>query len=246
MRPSWFLVSTLTALAAADEAGTTVINYFGVADPVNGFALGDYTSTVARVVAIGKYATTYEIACLKDASQCGLHHPATIVQGPTTYSASIEVTESTGGAEAVATGIEQCSFTRVSESVVCMWSVAYTASQGDITISDSFSSTQSIPASSVSYHPLTVTDGVYALTGDATASVSGVKVTPTASGMKVTPTASDVKVTTTASSGDAAASASGVKVNPTVSSGAAAGAAKPLITAAPLGAAALAAFAAMI
>ncbi|KAJ5502381.1 hypothetical protein N7463_005255 [Penicillium fimorum] len=232
MRPSWFLVSALTALAAADEAGTTVINYFGVADPVNGISLGGYTSTAARVVAVGKYATTYEIACLEDASECALHHPATIVQGPTTYSASIEATVSTGGAEAVATGIEQCSFTRVSESVVCTWSVAFTVSQGDITISDSSSSTQSILASSVSYHALTVTDGVYALTGDATASASGVKATPTAS--------------SGAAAGDATASASGVKVTPTASSGAAAGAAKPLITAAPLGAAALAAFAAMI
>ncbi|KAJ5373200.1 hypothetical protein N7517_005206 [Penicillium concentricum] len=210
MRSSWLLVSALTALAAADEAGTTVINYFGVESAINGVALGGYTSTAARVVAVGKHATTYEIACLKDASECALHHPATIVQGPTTYSASIEATVSTGGAQAVATGIEQCSFTHASESAVCTWSVAYTASQGDLTISDSTSSTQSIPASSVSYHPLTVTDGVYALTGSATASASGVKVTPTAS------------------------------------TGAAAGAAKPLITAAPLGAAALAAFAAMI
>ncbi|OQE41864.1 hypothetical protein PENCOP_c004G01694 [Penicillium coprophilum] len=210
MRSSLFLVSALAALAAAEEAGTTVIKYFGVSNPVNGIALNGYTSTAARVIAVGKHATTYEIACLKDASQCALHHPATIVQGSTTYSASIEATVATGGATAVLTGVEQCSFTHVSESAVCSWSVAYTASKDDYTLSDSSSSIESIPASSISYHPLTITDGVYALTGDATASASAVKVTPTAS------------------------------------SGAAAGAAKPLITAAPLGAAALAAFAAMI
>ncbi|KAJ5194113.1 hypothetical protein N7491_001448 [Penicillium cf. griseofulvum] len=210
MRSSWFLVSALAALVAADEPGTTTIKYFGVINLVNGVDLGGYSSTAARVVTIGKYATTYEVACLEGASQCALNHPATIVQGPTTYSASIEATVVTAGATAIGTNIEHCSFTRVSESVVCTWSFEYTASYGDVTTSISDSSSESIAASSISYQHLTITDGAYALTGAATASASGVKVTPTAS------------------------------------SGAAAGAAKPLITAAPLGAAAFAAFAAML
>ncbi|CAI7566238.1 unnamed protein product [Penicillium glandicola] len=203
MRSSWFLVSTLSALAAAVESGTTTNNAYAI-------DIGAYSSTAARVVAIDKYATTYEVACLNGASKCALNRPATIIQGPATYSAFIEATVVTGGATAQATAIEECSFTRVSESALCTWSLGITASEGDSTIAESSSSTTSIPTYLVSYQTLTVTDGEYAFTSNATASTSPVKITPTAS------------------------------------VGGAAGAAKPLITAAPLGAAAVAALAAML
>ncbi|KAJ5963746.1 uncharacterized protein N7479_003622 [Penicillium vulpinum] len=224
MRSTYFLVSALAALAAAAEPGTTTISFFGVDQNSNGIDINAYTSTAARVVAIGKYATTYEVACMKGASECALKHPATIVQGPTTYSASIEATVISSGATAIATGVEGCSFTRVSESAVCTWSLAFTAVYEDITTSSSATSTQSIPEYSISYHILTVTDGAYALTADATGSASPVKVTRTAS---------------------AASTASTASTTSTASTGAAAGGAKPLITAAPLGVAAVAAFAAM-
>jgi hypothetical protein len=228
MRSSWFLVSALAALVAADEPSTTIFEYFGLKNPASGLDLRGYSSTAARVVAIGKDATTYEVACLEGASQCSLDHPATIVQGPTTYSASMVMTMSTGSATAVGTNIEHCSFTRVSESAVCTWTWDFVGSVGDYTNSGSSSGSESIAASSISYHHVTITNGANVLTGAATASSSG------------------VKATSTASSGGATASTSEVKVTPTPSSGAAAGAAKPLITAAPLGAAAFAAFAAMI
>ncbi|KXG54072.1 uncharacterized protein PGRI_072160 [Penicillium griseofulvum] len=224
MRLSWFLVSALAALVAADEPGTTTLEYFGLIYPASGLDLRTYSSTAARVVTIGKDATTYEVACLEGASQCSLGHPATIVQGLTTYSASMVMTLSTDGATAVGTNIEHCSFTRSSESAVCTWTWEFAGSAGTYTDSGSSSGTESLPASSISYHHLTITDGA----GAATASASGVMATPTASSGAVTASASEVKVT------------------PTASSGAAAGAAKPLITAAPLGAAAFAAFAAMI
>ncbi|KAJ5501275.1 hypothetical protein PEX2_094730 [Penicillium expansum] len=209
MRSSWFLLSALAALGAADEPSKTTISYFGV-DNDSGANLGAYSSTAARVVGINKYATTYEIACISGAAKCALHHPATLIQGDATYSVSLEATVVTSGATAHATAVESCTFTHKSESAVCSWSLAYTGMQGDVTISDSASSTQSIPASLVTYKPLTITDGVYALTADATGSTSAVKITPTAS------------------------------------TGGVAAAAKPLITAAPLGAAAALAFAAMI
>lgn len=210
MRASWFLISTLAALATADEPGTTTISYFGV-DNNNGVNIGAYSSTAARVVGVDKHATTYEIACLKGASKCALNHPATMIQGDTTFSISMEITVVTSGGTAHATAIESCSFTRVSESAVCTFGFDYSVSLDGQTVSTSTSSTQSIPSYSVTYHALTITDGVYALKADATGSASPVKVTPTAS------------------------------------TGGAAAAAKPLITAAPLGAAAaLAAFAAML
>ncbi|CAG8890938.1 unnamed protein product [Penicillium egyptiacum] len=209
MHSSWFLLSALVALAAADEPGTTTISYFG--DNDSGVNIGAYSSTAARVVGIDKYATTYEIACMEGAAKCALNHPATMIQGDTTFSISLEVTVVTGGGTGKATAVESCSFTRVSESAVCTWSLAYTGIKDDLTVSESSSSTQTIPSHSVTYHPLTITDGVYAFKANATASTSPVKITPTAS------------------------------------TGGAAAAAKPLITAAPLGAAAaVAAFAAML
>ncbi|KAJ5931718.1 hypothetical protein N7516_006207 [Penicillium verrucosum] len=214
MRSSWFLFSALAALAAAAEPGTTTISYFAIDNDSAGADLGAYTSTAGRVVGIDKYATTYEIACLPGASKCALEHPATLIQGDATYSVSLEAIMVTSGITAHATAIESCSFTRVSESAVCSWSLAYTGIHGTTTVSDSASSTQSIPSSLITYRPLTITDGVYALTADATASTSLVRITPTAS--------------TTASAGGVAA------------------AAKPLITAAPLGAAVAVAFAAML
>ncbi|EKV09376.1 TonB box, conserved site [Penicillium digitatum] len=209
MRSSWFLLSTLAALAVADEPSKTTISYFAI-DNGSGANIGAYSSTAARLVGIDKYATTYEIACLSGAAKCALHHPATLIQGDTTYSVSFEATLVTSGVTAHATAAESCSFTHVSESAVCSWSIAYTGMEDDVTVSDSTSSTQSIPASLVSYKPLAITDGVYALKADATASTTPVKITPTSS------------------------------------TGGVAAAAKPLITAAPLGVAAAVAFVAML
>ncbi|CAI7613632.1 unnamed protein product [Penicillium viridicatum] len=201
MRSSWFLLSALAALTAAAEPSTTTISYFAIDNDSGGADLGAYSSTAGRVVGIDKYATTYEIACLPGASKCALQHPATLIQGDATYSVSIEAILVTSGNTAHATAVESCSFTRVSESAVCSWSLAYTGI--------------SIPSSLITYKPLTITNGVYALTADATASTSPVKITPTAS-------------------------------TSSVSTGGVAAAAKPLITAAPLGAAAAVAFAAML
>ncbi|KAJ6179516.1 hypothetical protein N7519_009977 [Penicillium mononematosum] len=209
MRLSCFLVSTLAALAAANEPSTTTISFFG--DDDSGVNIGAYSSTIGRVVGTDKYATTYEIGCMEGADKCALNHPATMVQGDTTFSISMQVTVVTGGATGHLTAVESCSFTRLSESAVCTWSLDYTAMKDDLTVSESTSSTQSVPSDLVTYHPLTVTDGTYAFKANATASTSPGKITPTAS------------------------------------TGGAVAAVKPLITAAPMGAAAaIAAFAAML
>lgn len=208
MRATWFLTSALAALASAADSGITTVSYFAI-DNDSGINIGAYSSTAARVVGIDKHATTYEVACMKGADKCALQVPATIIQGENTYSVSMQVTVKTQGAEAHATAVEACSFTHSSESASCSWYFGYTASAKGVTISTQTSDTTSIASDAVTYRALEVTDGVYALTAEATASDSPVKVTPTAS-------------------------AGG------------AGAAKPLITAAPLGAAAMAALAAVL
>ncbi|KAJ5787723.1 hypothetical protein N7457_002713 [Penicillium paradoxum] len=199
MRATWFLASTLAALVAA-EAGTTTVSYLGTENE-GGADISQYTSTAARIIGIDKHATTYEIGCLPDAKECAFHVPATLIQGPNTFSISMQMTLSGEGVTAKATAVEECSFTRFSESVSCTWSLGYTASQGAVTDSTRTSGTMTIPSESITYQPLKVTDGAYALTANATASATPETITPTAS------------------------------------AGGAAGAIKPLITAAPLGAA---------
>ncbi|CAI7676661.1 unnamed protein product [Penicillium palitans] len=157
MRSSWFLLSALAALAAAAEPSTTTISYFAIDNDSGGADLGAYSSTAGRVVGIDKYATTYEIACLSGASKCALKNPATLIQGDATYSVSLEAIMVTNGTTAHATAVESCSFTHVSESAVCSWSLAYTGI------------------------PLTITNGVSYLTADATTSTSPVKSTTTPS-----------------------------------------------------------------
>jgi hypothetical protein len=207
MRVTLFFASALAALASAAEPSTTTISYFGLENDLSYVNVGDYTSTAARVIGIDKYATTYEIGCMKGADKCAIHQPLTMVQGSTTYSFSGQVTVTTGGATGVATNVMECSFTHSSESASCSWSAAITGSAKGYTYSTSGSdSSTSIEPSSVHYSTLTVTDGIYAFTADATASASAVTVTATG----------------------------------------AAGPAKPLITAAPFGAAAAAAFAALL
>ncbi|KAJ5294740.1 hypothetical protein PENANT_c014G01699 [Penicillium antarcticum] len=206
MRMNLFLTSALAALASAADPSTTTVSYFAIDAGLDYASLGDYTSTAARVVGIDKYATTYEIACMRGADKCAIHHPLTMVQGPETFSFSGQVTVTTAGGTGVATNVMDCSFTHTSESVSCSWSIAITASaQGYTTSTSASDSSTSVEPSSVQYSALTVTDGIYAFTANATASASAVAITATG----------------------------------------AAGPAKPLITAAPLGAAAAAAFAAM-
>ncbi|KAJ5143863.1 uncharacterized protein N7515_002650 [Penicillium bovifimosum] len=211
MRASLIFASTLTALAAAADPATTTISYFGIGQE-GGANIAAYTSTAARVVGIDKYATTYEITCQTDAEKCALPAPATIIQGENTFSVSLAVAVTSGGAVARVTAMESCSFKHFSESASCSWTMAYTGSYDGTTETTHSSGTTSFRESEVTYLPLAVTDGVYAFTADATASTAPVTITPT-----MTPASSE----------------------------GGAGVARPLITAAPIGAA-VAALAAML
>ena len=213
MRPTLILTSALAALAAADSS-TTTVSYFGLDSNINTYGAdpGAYTSTAASIVGSDSTATTYEIGCLKGAAKCALPHPVTLIQGSATYSLSGEYSIETMGATGIITDIEECTFTHSTESVSCSWSVAFTVSSGDLTVSTSNSdSSTSIAPDSVSWRSLDVTAG-------ATSTISGSATEPT------TGAASTAEATST---------------------GAAAAHAKPLITAAPVGAAAVAAIVAM-
>lgn len=213
MRLTIFLASALATLATADSKNTTV-KYFGLDSEINtyGASPGAYTRTAAHVIGSDSTATTYEIGCLKGAEKCALSHPITLIQGSATYSMSGEYSIETMGATGIITDVEECTFTHSSESVSCSWSVAFTVSSGDITVStsDSHSST-SIAPESISWRTLDVT-------GNAGAIV-------------------------TANSGSAATTTEAASTGAT--STAAAAHMKPLITAAPMGAA-VAAIVAMV
>jgi hypothetical protein len=217
MRPSFILASAFAALAAA-ESGTSTISYFGLNADINTYGArpGAYTSTAASLVGSDSTATTYEIACMKGASKCALPHPMTLIQGPATYSMSGEISIETMGATGIITDVEECSFTHMSESVSCSWSVDFTVSSGDITVSTSnIDSSTSIAPDSVSWRTIDVTAGLDAATSTTSGSTTG--------------------ATTGAASTEA--STAGATSTGATSTGAAGAHARPLITAAPMGAA---------
>ncbi|KAJ5375049.1 hypothetical protein N7517_007055 [Penicillium concentricum] len=204
MRVIWFLASTLSVLVAAAEPSTRTISYFAYRNHTDA-DIGDFTSLAGRIIAIDKYATTYEVACMKSGTGCPLHTPATIVQGDATYSVSFHASTVNGSATSHMTAVQTCIFTHSSESAVCSSSYQIASVGGGFTRAQLFSSTASIALQSIGYKTMQVTDGIYAFTADATASATAVGV---------------------------------------LSTGVAAAAVKPLITTAPLAAAAAAALAA--
>ncbi|KAJ5362702.1 hypothetical protein N7541_003546 [Penicillium brevicompactum] len=224
MRPTQLITFALAALAAADSS-TTTVNYFGLDSNVNSYGAdpGAYTSTAASVVGSDSTATTYEIECLKGAEKCALPHPITMIQGPATYSLSGEYSIVTMGATGIITDIEECVFTHSSESVSCSWSVAFTVSSGDLTVSTSMSnSSTSIAPELVSWRTLDVTAGAD-------------EVTSTSSGSTTEATGA---TTGAASTGASTAGATSTEASSTAAtSTGAAPRMKPLATAAPMGAA---------
>ncbi|CAG8073244.1 unnamed protein product [Penicillium olsonii] len=213
MRPILFATSVLAALAAADS--TTTISYFGLDANFNTYGAkpGAYTSTAASVVGSDSTATTYAIACLKGAEKCALPHPVTLVQGSATYSLSGEYSIETMGATGIITDVEACTFTHSTESASCSWSVDFTISSGDMTISTSNTDSKSVEPKSISWRNLEVTAGVGALTsttsGSATEATTGAASTEAATAGATVTAASDAGATSTggAARGNALATA---------------------------------------
>ncbi|KAJ5540136.1 hypothetical protein N7513_008468 [Penicillium frequentans] len=234
MRATWFLASTLAAFAAAD-ASTTTVSYLGAAADGD-VDLSKYTSVAAEVIAVDATATTYDIRCQSGVAKslCAIDSktPFRLIQGPTTYSFSAYEAITTQGGTADVFATVACSFTHVSESVSCRQSISMDISaEGYSTATSTYIPSQTIEADQVSYHVLTVTAGVEALKAYATATSP-----VTASGAEATASGAD----STASGADSTASAA----DSTVSAAKSTGAAHPMITAAPMAFAAVAAAAA--
>ena len=182
MRSAWILF-TLAALAAAQ---TTTVHWLGLLDSENNYDVDPsmFKSLAARVAAIDKTATTYEVRCASgvEDGDCGIKSdkPMTLIQGPNTFSVSIGLDTKIHGVSASLDGERECSFTHSSEHVSCTLDMTLSASaQGESTSTAWSFSSSDIPATQISYYPLTVTDGVYAFTADATASATAVKITAT-------------------------------------------------------------------
>ncbi|KAJ5806873.1 hypothetical protein N7474_010465 [Penicillium riverlandense] len=152
------VVPALAALAAAQS--TTVINVFEakIENPYYSARYPTSTSVAGSVVGINAEETTYKIACMKGApkSDCGIDEPYTIIAGPTTFSTSLTSVFSGYGVTATVSENIACSFTHTTESAKCIVTIGVTS--GDVTTARS--STKTIPASDVTYMPLTVTGGL--------------------------------------------------------------------------------------
>lgn len=220
MRATWFLASTLAAFVAAD-ASTTTVSYLG-ASATGDVDLSKYTSIAAEVIAVDSTATTYDIRCQSGVatSLCAIDSktPWRMIQGPATYSFSAYEAISTEGGTADVFATVACSFTHYSESVTCAQSYSlYISAEGYSTATSAYAPHQTIASDEISYHVLTVTAGVEALKSYATAT-------------------SPVTVDGTKSTADGTQS--------TVAGATSTGAAQPMITAAPMAFAAVAAAAA--
>ncbi|KAJ5918771.1 hypothetical protein N7454_009915 [Penicillium verhagenii] len=177
MHATFFLASTLAALAAATASSTT-ISYLG-ASVTGDVDLSKYTSIVGSVVAADETATTYDIRCQEgvDSSLCAISSatPWKLVQGPATYSFSANEKISTEGGVADIFATVACSFTHTSESVSCAESVSFDLSiDGYSTASSTNVPSVTIDADQVSYHVLTVTGGLDILKSAATATATSV------------------------------------------------------------------------
>ncbi|KAJ5239704.1 hypothetical protein N7468_004323 [Penicillium chermesinum] len=217
MHSAWIL-SCLAALAAAQ---TTTVQWMGF-DETDGYDISpdEFKNYVGRVVAMDKAATTYEVNCASD-KKCGIKsdHPMTLVQGPETFSVTMNVEVMTMGGTALLDGRRECTFTSSSESASCTMALSLSVSvEGTSTSTSIHSAMSSIDPSEIEYYPLTVTGGVSAPTASATTSTSAVSTSATTSTSAVS----------------------------TSATGAAAPASGPMATAAPLGAAAMAAIAALL
>lgn len=216
MRSAW-MPAAFAALAAAQ---TTTMQYMLFNDADTGYELSaeDLDGFAARLVGIDESATTYEIGCAT--SSCGIasDNPITLIQGPETLSVGLAVETTTKGITASVEAHRDCKFTHSSESVSCTVDLTISASgQGQSISTETSTSESSVHASDITFAPLTVTDGVYAFTSNATASSTPVSVSATAA----------TAVSTSAT-------------------GAAAPAHGPMVTVAPMGAAAMAAIAALL
>ena len=84
MRLILFFEAIFMFVALAIANSPTVISYLAFSAS-NYDKLGAYSSTVSWVIGIDKYATTYEIGCMKSAAECGYPHSISMIQGPNTW-----------------------------------------------------------------------------------------------------------------------------------------------------------------
>ncbi|KAJ5132540.1 hypothetical protein N7448_006698 [Penicillium atrosanguineum] len=158
MQFSALLMPALAALASAQS--TTVISIFEAFDNDSPYSVTAswLTSLGASIAGVNADQTTLEVACMSNAptSDCQLDSPLTIIAGPATLSYSKPLPVVLGYTTVTVTQDVQCSFTHKTESAVCTNSENLTY-KGEST---STVTTKTVPASDITWMPVTVTAGL--------------------------------------------------------------------------------------
>ncbi|KAI9044158.1 uncharacterized protein KD926_001982 [Aspergillus affinis] len=166
MKTSFLLIAALAGISIAED--TTTVGYFG-ADWTS-IEIPRYKSTAASVAGINAVATTYAVACLKDAptSDCHIDKPWTLIQGSETYSFTGVYTAWESGKDkdngVTVTRELQCSFTSFSESAGCSLSYEATGKMDGTSYSTGTTSSSTFGTDKVDYYEMPVTAGLSSFT----------------------------------------------------------------------------------
>ncbi|PYI19786.1 hypothetical protein BO86DRAFT_274859, partial [Aspergillus japonicus CBS 114.51] len=182
----------LATLSAA--ASTTTINLFQPGEETV-----PYSDVEASIIGVTGDTTTVAIVCGPSAaaSNCALHSPVTITEGPSTFTVSAVITSTTDDAEYTVTLVEDCDITSVTQGASCSISMDYTVAYSGETTSYSTAMEASLPARLMKYSPVTVTAGADKL------SSSAAKATGTSSGSSGSSSAENKSDSTTTATGSA-------------------------------------------
>ncbi|RDW92919.1 uncharacterized protein DSM5745_00241 [Aspergillus mulundensis] len=167
----------LAAIAAANDRTTTSLPYFHLnQNATMSFELNipTYTSSAASVISADATATTLAIGCLDSApsSSCLIDskHPATMIQGPSTWALKGEYTvlDWVAAPTITATVDYGCTFTSSSLSASCSYSHSAYASNDGVVWTEHVDTTFAVPTGLVGSADLLVTGGLENLDGSAT------------------------------------------------------------------------------
>ncbi|PYH84910.1 hypothetical protein BO82DRAFT_213160 [Aspergillus uvarum CBS 121591] len=192
-------VATLGLATLSAAASTTTINLFQPGEETV-----PYSDVEASIIGVTGDTTTVAIVCGPSAaaSNCALHSPVTITEGPSTFTVSAVITSTTDDAEYTVTLVEDCDITSVTQGASCSISMDYTVAYSGETTSYSTAMEASLPARLMKYSPVTVTAGADKL------SSSAAKATGTSSGSSSAENQSDSTTTATGSAATETSSSS--------------------------------------
>jgi hypothetical protein len=152
-------VSTQSSKAQSSTAqsSTTQIKLFAAATA--GPTQASLQGVAGSIIDANAVATTVQIACTSNATDCPFPTPWTVTEGPSSWTMSAVFSTQSYGAEVWMTIAEACQITS-STQASCSNSVGIAVSDGGLTTSTKTVLQTTFPSSEIYYQTLTVTGGL--------------------------------------------------------------------------------------